>query len=99
MLILTALKPIFVNGQIVEAESIFSCHPDFAKKLIESDSAKMADLAEKSADDSVKTVTKSFLESKSKAELIVYAKEQKVDGIRESNKKAEIIEAILKVVG
>lgn len=91
MVILKASNPIFVNGQIIEKGNIFSCSPDFAKKLIENDSAS---LIEKNNDE-VKRLDQ--LEKMTKNELIELAKEKGIDGINDSNKKTEIIEAILKV--
>ncbi|CEG29803.1 hypothetical protein [Bacillus sp. B-jedd] len=40
MMILEALKPVFINGIVVEVGGKFSCPNDFAEKLVESKSAK-----------------------------------------------------------
>lgn len=41
MIILKALKPVFVDGRIVEAGNKFSCSSDFSIKLIEGGSAEL----------------------------------------------------------
>lgn len=88
MVVLEAIEPVFLNGIIVEPGSKFSCSFDFSKKLIANNSAKLLEVEN--------TVTKKLLESKTKEDLLIYAKEQGIEGISDSDKKAEIIEAILK---
>ncbi|WP_158303413.1 Rho termination factor N-terminal domain-containing protein [Desulfitobacterium hafniense] len=82
-----ALEPVFLNGLIIDAGNEFSCSPEFSRKLIE---AKTAELAQPE-----RAPEKNF-ESMTKEELLNYAEELAIDGINSSNKKSEIIEAILK---
>ncbi|MEH7122106.1 Rho termination factor N-terminal domain-containing protein [Bacillus sp. JJ1773] len=99
MMLLKAIEPIFLNGRIVEPEETFSCHTDFAKKLSESGSAELIETENEISVETSKTVTKKFLDSKTKDELLDYARSEGIEGISDSNKKGEIIDAILKVVG
>ncbi|KAB8126912.1 hypothetical protein F9U64_19010 [Gracilibacillus oryzae] len=90
MIILEAVKPIFMNGRVIEPGNIFSCDPIFAKKLVHSKSANIQNKT------SPTSMTKSYLESKTREELFAIIKKQKIDGINESARKPAMIEAILK---
>lgn len=87
-MILEALKPVFNNGMIVEVGDKFSCSPDYADKLIKSESATVI----KETDSERKS-----LEAKKKEELLKLAEEEGIDSVSEKNKKEEIIDALLEV--
>lgn len=93
--ILEALKPIFVNGRIVDIGSKFSCSHDFAKKLVENESAKLVTQDEQTNDNPEENRKK--LKALTKDELLKIAQEKGIDGLSENNKKDEIIDALLKV--
>ncbi|MCT8975500.1 Rho termination factor N-terminal domain-containing protein [Clostridium sp. CX1] len=90
MVILKALNPVFLSGRIIQEGDKFSCPPDFAKKLIENQCAVSL-----TAQDNGQHRE---LESMTKAELLKLVEERDIEGIDDSNKKAEIIDAILKAV-
>lgn len=94
MVIMKALEPVFIDGRIVEAGSKFSCSSDFSKRLIEGKSAELVELQKVNEPDVDPERKK--LESLTKDDLLKIIEKKGIEGIDESNKKAEIIDAILK---
>jgi hypothetical protein len=95
MKLMVALKPVFLNGKVVEAGDKFSCPDDFAKKLIASDSAELLDV-----DNNPNAIEeRKKLAGLNKEELLKVTLEKGLDGISEKNKKDDIIEALLKEAG
>jgi len=91
MVVMEALKPVFINGRIVETGSKFSCSPDYSRKLIENKTARLL-IQEKIHDVSDE---RKKLESMTKDELLGLAADKGIEGLSEKNKKDEIINAIL----
>lgn len=103
MVLMKALKPVLLNGRIIEAGSLFSCSPEFSKKLIDGNSAELAFIDQPKGtvekdkqEDPGEVFLKKSLEAKTKDELLKYVSEKGIDGVNSSNTKAEIIEAIMK---
>lgn len=65
MVILNALKPVFIDGRIVEVGNKFSCSIDYSEKLIEGGSAELVEKEEtvKSSPKKAKTQKKKAAES------------------------------------
>ncbi|EFV78957.1 hypothetical protein HMPREF1013_00841 [Bacillus sp. 2_A_57_CT2] len=57
MILMKAIKPVFLEGRIIEPGSTFSCNRDFAEKLKESKSAEPVVDDDSSPDDSMKPKT------------------------------------------
>lgn len=93
MVVMEALKPVFINGRIVEVGSKFSCSNEYAKKLVEGKSARLLTEDKTVNDDLINK-----LESMEKDDLLKLAEEKGIEGLSKRTKNDDIIEAILKVV-
>lgn len=94
MEIMKALEHVFLEGRIIEKGSIFSCSPEFSKKLVEGKTAKPVKVKEQV--EKSETITKESLESMTKEKLLDFANNHGIEGVSDIDKKADIIEAILK---
>lgn len=93
MKIMEAIKPVFINGKVIEIGDKFSCPDDFANKLIESNSAKQ--VFQEDAPSQEMTDEKKKMLTLTKEELLKLAEEKGIKEFSERNKKEDIADAIL----